>query len=170
MCLLRLSMATFTKYGRWMWRRLFWMAIFTKRSTWINLKASIWKWKRESMQASKFNLWIEASFKELEHLFWWSSQNFCFDQNEDGLCVYKKTNTSVVIFLVLYVDDILMFGNDLGMLTIVKLWLSKIFLMKDMDDASYILGIKIYRDRSRRLIGLSQSLYVDKVLIRFRME
>ncbi|CAL9018365.1 unnamed protein product [Prunus brigantina] len=56
------------------------------------------------------------------------------------------------------------------MLTIVKLWLSKTFLMKDMGDASYVLGIKIYRDRSRRLIGLSQSLYVDKVLVRYRME
>ena len=34
----------------------------------------------------------------------------------------------------------------------------------------YILGIKIYRDRSRRLIGLSQSTYLDKVLKKFRME
>ena len=42
--------------------------------------------------------------------------------------------------------------------------------MKDLGEASYILGIKIYRDRSRRLIGLSQSTYIDKVLNRFRME
>src|SRR3954462_2826725 len=42
--------------------------------------------------------------------------------------------------------------------------------MKDLGKAAYILGIKIYRDRSRRLIGLSQSTYIDKVLKRFRME
>ena len=42
--------------------------------------------------------------------------------------------------------------------------------MKDLGEAAYILGIKIYRDRSRRLIGLSQSTYIDKVLKRFRME
>ncbi|KAI5324164.1 hypothetical protein L3X38_033237 [Prunus dulcis] len=42
--------------------------------------------------------------------------------------------------------------------------------MKDIGNASYILGIKIYRDRSRKLIGLSQSLYVDKVLRRFQMK
>ena len=35
--------------------------------------------------------------------------------------------------------------------------------MKDLGEAAYILGIKIYRDRSRRLIGLSQSTYLDKV-------
>ena len=36
--------------------------------------------------------------------------------------------------------------------------------MKDLGEAAYILGIKIYRDRSRHLIGLSQSTYLDKVL------
>ena len=32
------------------------------------------------------------------------------------------------------------------------------------------MGIKIYRDRSRRLIGLSQSTYLDKVLKKFKMD
>ncbi|KAK1558009.1 hypothetical protein QYE76_048184, partial [Lolium multiflorum] len=39
-----------------------------------------------------------------------------------------------------------------------------------LGEASYILGIKIYRDRSRRLIGLSQSTYLDKILKKFRMD
>ena len=42
--------------------------------------------------------------------------------------------------------------------------------MKDLDEAAYILGIKIYRDRSRRLIGLSQSTYLGKVLKKFKMD
>src|SRR6187399_1222314 len=42
--------------------------------------------------------------------------------------------------------------------------------MKDLGEAAYILGIKIYRDISRRLIGLSQSTYVDKVLKKFKMD
>ena len=41
---------------------------------------------------------------------------------------------------------------------------------KDLGEAAYILGIKIYRDRSRCLIGLSQSIYLDKVLKKFKME
>ncbi|KAL0440280.1 UNVERIFIED_CONTAM: Retrovirus-related Pol polyprotein from transposon TNT 1-94 [Sesamum latifolium] len=44
------------------------------------------------------------------------------------------------------------------------------FSMKDMGEASYILGIKIYRDRSRRMLGLTQSSYIEKVLKRFKME
>ena len=42
--------------------------------------------------------------------------------------------------------------------------------MKDLGEAAYILGIKIYGDRSRRLIGLPQSTYLDKVLKKFKMD
>ena len=42
--------------------------------------------------------------------------------------------------------------------------------MKDLGEAAFILGIKIYRDISRRLIGLSQSTCFDKVLKKFKMD
>ena len=42
--------------------------------------------------------------------------------------------------------------------------------MKDLREAAYILGIKIYRDRSKRLLGLSQFMYIDTMLKRFSME
>ena len=42
--------------------------------------------------------------------------------------------------------------------------------MKDLGEATYILGIRIYRDRSRKLLGLSQSTYIDKMLKRFSMD
>ena len=70
----------------------------------------------------------------------------------------------MVVFLVLYVDDILIIGNDIGMMQGVKAYLCKNFSMKDLCEASYILGIKLYKDREKKLIGLSQSTYVDKIL------
>ena len=93
-----------------------------------------------------------------------------FLQNADELCVYKNVSGSTIVFLVLYVDDILLIGNDIPTLEIVKSWLGKSFSMKDLGEAAYILGIKIYRDRSRRLLGLSQSTYLDKILKRFSMQ
>ncbi|KAL0434220.1 UNVERIFIED_CONTAM: hypothetical protein Slati_2756300 [Sesamum latifolium] len=39
-----------------------------------------------------------------------------------------------------------------------------------MGEASYILGIKIHRDRFRRMFGLTQSSYIEKVLKRFKMK
>ncbi|KAL0416298.1 UNVERIFIED_CONTAM: hypothetical protein Slati_3461700 [Sesamum latifolium] len=77
-------------------------------------------------------------------------------KNDYDPCVYKKISGSSVAYLVLYVDDILLIGNDVKMLGDIKAWLSTQFSMKDMDEASYILGIKIYRDRSRRMLGLTQ--------------
>ena len=73
-------------------------------------------------------------------------------------------------FLVLYVVDILLMGNDIPSPQAVKTWLENNFPMKDLGDATYILGIKIYRDRSRRLIRLSHSTYIVKVLHHFRMQ
>ena len=67
-------------------------------------------------------------------------------------------------------NDILLIGNDTEFLNSIKGYLNKNFSMKDVDEAAYILGIKIYRDRSRRLIGLSQSTYLDKILKRFKMD
>ncbi|GKD89719.1 retrotransposon protein, putative, ty1-copia subclass [Tanacetum coccineum] len=56
------------------------------------------------------------------------------------------------------------------MLQDVKSWLGKCFSMKDLGKAAYILGIKTYQDRSRRLISLSQNAYIDKILKQFKMD
>jgi hypothetical protein len=97
-------------------------------------------------------------------------KGFGFHQNEEESCVYKKESGSVVVFLILYVDDMLLIGNDIPMLESIKASLKKSFSMKDLVEAAYILGIRIYRDRSKSLIGLIQDTYIDKVLKRFNME
>ncbi|KAG8485771.1 hypothetical protein CXB51_019116 [Gossypium anomalum] len=97
-------------------------------------------------------------------------KEFGFIKNEDEPCVYKKVSGNTITFLVLYVDDILIMGNDIPTLQSIKTWLGSCFSMKDLGEATYILGVKIYRDRSRRLLGLSQGTYIDKVLKRFNME
>ena len=93
-----------------------------------------------------------------------------FIKNEEKPCVFRKFSGSTVIFLVLYVDDILLIENDILMLTTVKIWLSKKFSMKDLGEASFILEIKVYRDRPNRMLGLSQKMYIEKVLKRFSMK
>ncbi|GKC48058.1 retrotransposon protein, putative, ty1-copia subclass [Tanacetum coccineum] len=77
---------------------------------------------------------------------------------------------SNVTFLILYVDDIIVMGNHIPILQSVKDYLEKCFAMKDLGEASFIIGIKIYRDRSKRLIGLGQNAYMDKILKGYRMD
>src|SRR5215204_2957790 len=97
-------------------------------------------------------------------------KDFGFIQCHGEACIYKKVSGSSVAFLILSVDVILLIGNDIELLRSVKVYLNNSFSMKDLGEAAYILGIKIYRDRSRRLIGLSQSTYLDKVLKKFKMD
>ncbi|GJW17607.1 retrotransposon protein, putative, ty1-copia subclass [Tanacetum coccineum] len=97
-------------------------------------------------------------------------KKFGFTQNCDEPCVYLKASGSNVTFLILYVDDILIMGNYIPMFQDVKSYLGRCFAMKDLGEAAYILGIKIYRDSSRRLIGLCQSAYIKKILKRYHIK
>ncbi|KAL0412308.1 UNVERIFIED_CONTAM: hypothetical protein Slati_3820500 [Sesamum latifolium] len=97
-------------------------------------------------------------------------RDYNFIKNEHDPCLYKKISGSSVAYLVRNVDDILLIEIAVKILGCIKAWLSTQFSMKDMGEASYILGIKIYRDRSRRMLRLTQSSYIEKVLKRFEME
>ena len=74
---------------------------------------------------------------------------------------------AVIVFLKIYVDDILIIGNDVRTLSSIKVWLSKQFDMKDLGEAIHILGIKLLRDHQKRMLGLSQATYIDQILARF---
>jgi hypothetical protein len=97
-------------------------------------------------------------------------KGFGFIKNVEEPCIYKNVSGSTVVFLVLYVNDILLIENDIPMIDVVKSSLRKSFLMKDLGEVTYILDIKIYRDRLKRLIGLSQDAYIDKILNLFNMQ
>ncbi|KAL6227857.1 hypothetical protein ACLB2K_001813 [Fragaria x ananassa] len=93
-----------------------------------------------------------------------------FVENPLDEWIYFKVCGSRFIVLVLYVDDILLASTDMKLLLETKSFLSQSFEMKDLGEASFMLGIKITRDRKRGLLGISQESYIDKVLRRFSME
>ena len=95
---------------------------------------------------------------------------FGFKENQVDNCVYMKSEGKNFIFLILYVDDILLASTNLDLLEQTKSFLSKKFDMKDLGEAKYVLGIEIKRDRSRFLLGLSQQSYINTVLKRFDMQ
>ncbi|GJR67055.1 retrotransposon protein, putative, ty1-copia subclass [Tanacetum coccineum] len=81
-------------------------------------------------------------------------KKFGFAQNLNEPCIYQKASGCNVTFLILYVDDIIIMGSHIPSLQSVKDYLEKCFAIKDLGEAAFILGIKIYRDRSKRLIRL----------------
>ena len=63
-----------------------------------------------------------------------------FIQTFGETCIDKKVSGSSVAFLVLYVDYILLIGNDVEFLDSIKGYLNKSFSMKDLSEAAYILA------------------------------
>nr|CAN83337.1 hypothetical protein VITISV_004574 [Vitis vinifera] len=92
-----------------------------------------------------------------------------FKDNTVERCIYLRVSGSSYIFLVLYVDDILLASNDSDLLIETKHMLSTHFDMKDLGEASYVLGIKILRDRANGVLKLSQRTYIEKILKMFNM-
>ena len=82
--------------------------------------------------------------------------------------MYVKQSKGNFLILSLYVNDILLAEKDKKMIVATQSWLSSKFEMKGMGEASYVLEVKILRDRSRRLLSLSLETYNKKVLERFR--
>ncbi|GJR25404.1 retrotransposon protein, putative, ty1-copia subclass [Tanacetum coccineum] len=72
----------------------------------------------------------------------------------------RKASGSNVIFLILYVDDIIIIGNHIPSLQSVKDYLGKCFAMKDLGEAAFILGIKIYKDSG---ISMQERLDLNKI-------
>jgi hypothetical protein len=71
--------------------------------------------------------------------------------------------------LVLYVNDILLPSSENDLLVETKKFLYSNFDMKNMGEASYVLGIEIHRDRQKRVLGLSHKTYIENILKRYGM-
>ena len=71
--------------------------------------------------------------------FYQSVKTFEFIQCPYEPCVYKRSSGNVVIFLILYIDDILLIENNVGILSSVKVWLSTQFDVKGLGEANHIL-------------------------------
>eukprot|EP00253_Pinus_taeda_P011876 PITA_11876 len=76
-----------------------------------------------------------------------------FTRSKEDHCVYFKLIGDSVIYLVLYVDDMLLVGNDKEIIQDLKTQLSSKFDMKDVGAANYILGMEIKETKKRGSSG-----------------
>ena len=83
---------------------------------------------------------------------------------------YRQLDSGLFIYLLIYVDDMLISTVDIREVDKLKQQLASAFDIKDLGPASRILGMEISRDRSSRILHLSQKGFVEKVLSRFHFE
>ncbi|XP_073137773.1 uncharacterized protein [Henckelia pumila] len=85
-------------------------------------------------------------------------------------CVYfRKLQNQYFIYLLIYVDYMIIACKDLSEIQKLKYQLNSEFEMKNLGATKQILGIEIRRDRKLRTLTLSQGRYIDKVLNLFKM-
>ena len=70
----------------------------------------------------------------------------------------KKFDGGDFLILLLYVDNMLIVGQDPKKIRILKKVLSKSFAMKDMGPAKQILGMHIVQDRMKKLLWFTREV------------
>ena len=73
------------------------------------------------------------------------------------------------MILILYVNDLLLLGEDLSKIEDVKRQLGKLYQMKDLRPASSYFGIQINRDQNTQAIWIDQQVYMENALSRFEL-
>ena len=88
---------------------------------------------------------------------------------QSDTCVYLYDRDGVRIYLTLYVDDLLLAGNNSDAMAMVKEKLKQRFRMTDMEAVSLVLAMEIKRDLERGTLTISQEAYSRSILERFGM-
>ena len=73
---------------------------------------------------------------------------------------YKHTENDKVVVLIVYVDDIILTGNDETKLTFVKKKLAADFQIKDLESLKYFLGMEFTRSKSDILVNQKGSMFL----------
>jgi len=129
----------------------------TRRTKVCKLEKSIYGLKKVSLKR-----WYEKFVKEAQKL------GLTNDMHDP--CLFTWRHNGKMVFVVLYVDDMLIASNDLEKLNEVKIRLSNVFEMKDLGEPKNFLGMTIQRNRSKREILIHQADYTERMLEKFNME
>ena len=93
-----------------------------------------------------------------------------FERSEKDTCIYHRSSGENSIYLLLYVDDMLIACRDHYEINRLKARLKSEFELKDLGEAGVILGMEIVRDRKSRTLRLTQKSYIQKILKRFNLD
>ena len=83
--------------------------------------------------------------------------------------MYYKQVGEHFIYVVLYVNDMLLVGNNMKVIKEVKMQISSKFNMKDLGAADLILGMEIKINRADKKLWLNQRKYIETILHRFNI-
>ncbi|GKC51197.1 ribonuclease H-like domain-containing protein [Tanacetum coccineum] len=90
-----------------------------------------------------------------------------FNQSKSDYSLYTKSDKGVFLALLVYVDDIIITGNNVSEIEKFKVFLKSKFMIKDLGKLKYFLGIKVID--ADKGICLNQRKYVLDLLSDYGM-
>ena len=87
-----------------------------------------------------------------------------FNRSPDDHCVYHKKEGNKITIILIYVDDIIIIGNNQETINEVKNTFKSKFSMKEMGPLRYFVGMEINYNRELRTLEIHQQGYIDKIL------
>jgi len=84
-------------------------------------------------------------------------------------CLYIFDHNNCMLLLLLWVDDLIVTGNDAKGIQAFRDAISIRFEMKDLRNLEWILGMQVIRDRKHRTLEINQTGYINLILKRFGM-
>jgi transposase InsO family protein len=82
-------------------------------------------------------------------------------------CAYIRRTGDNIEIITVWVDDLLLFTNDVTVMGKLKLELQTMFDVTDLGDPNKIVGIEINRDRIRGELRISQTRYIESILEKY---
>ena len=131
-----------------------------------------------SREIRSSNLWklhkslygLKISPKKWNDMFTQVIENLGFESHYLDPCLFIKSNSRGQIFVLLYVDDILIMGNDEREIKYNINKLSEAFTIKNLGQPKEFLGIKINRDENSQRLVLRQRKFITNMLNKFGFE
>lgn len=90
-----------------------------------------------------------------------------YKRSRADYCLYVKINEMKKTYLLLYVDDIIMFGDEVED---IRKRLKSRFQMKDLGKVRKYLGLEIEQDVEKGRTTISQKTYLEKLLKEVKLE
>lgn len=106
---------------------------------------------------------------------WWlllqgSLRNLGWTPTLTDNCIFFRRNKDQFEYLAVYVDDIIILSPNTNSIDLIKAELSSLFKCKDLGELSYVLGVRVNRNRKEKTIKLDQEALIRKYVERFKIQ